>query len=158
MKLEKQGFLRKRENSGNYSTVRSRMRLIRNDIDGSQQSDLKYVERCNFGFTCSYVTSGYAPLSARIVQAAALNTSPLEDVAKVIGFEYSSVSQRITSAPEKNVILVAVLGGLSYMEVSAIRLIEKQNPDIEFVFLTTNMTKRSELVKSMVVDSLPEQA
>ena len=43
MKLEKQGFLSKRETSGNYSTVRNRMRLIRNDIDGTQQSDLKYM-------------------------------------------------------------------------------------------------------------------
>ena len=94
---------------------------------------------------------------SRIVQAASLNSSPMEEVAKVVGFEYASISQRITSAPEKNIILVAVLGGLSYMEVSAIRLIEKQNPDIEFVFLTTNMTKRSELVKSIVIDSLPKE-
>ena len=48
MKLEKQGFLSKRETSGNYSTVRSRMRLIRNDIDGTQQSDLKLVLQFTF--------------------------------------------------------------------------------------------------------------
>ena len=41
LRLEESGLVRRREGSGNYATVRSRMRLIRDDIDGSNQADLK---------------------------------------------------------------------------------------------------------------------
>ena len=41
LRLEESGLIRRREGSNNYGTVRSRMRLIRSDIDGSNQADLK---------------------------------------------------------------------------------------------------------------------
>lgn len=104
---------------------------------------------------CSYVTSGYAPLAARIVQAASLNTAPMKEIAEVVGFEYAEVNQPVCKVPSKDVILVAFIGGLSYMEVAAMRLIEKQNPNVEFVFLTTHMMRgRKELKNLVELDAL----
>ncbi|KAK8807999.1 hypothetical protein WA588_006484 [Blastocystis sp. NMH] len=143
LRLEESGLIRRREGSNNYGTVRSRMRLIRSDIDGSNQADLNYV------------TSGYAPLAARIVQAATLNTAPMKEIAEVVGFEYAEVNQPVCKVPSKDVILVAFIGGLSYMEVAAMRLIEKQNPNVEFVFLTTHMMRgRKELKNLVELDAL----
>lgn len=41
LRLEESRLLRRREGSNTYATVRSRMRLIRDDMDGSNQGDLK---------------------------------------------------------------------------------------------------------------------
>ena len=49
-----------REAAGNFATLRSRMRLVQDGVDGLSMADM------------SYVTSGYAPLSGRLVQALTL--------------------------------------------------------------------------------------
>lgn len=49
-----------KETAGNFSTLRARMRLVQNGVNGLDMSDM------------SYVTSGYAPLSGRLVQAVTL--------------------------------------------------------------------------------------
>ena len=46
-----------REAAGNFATLRSRMRLVQDGVDGLSMADM------------SYVTSGYAPLSGRLLQA-----------------------------------------------------------------------------------------
>lgn len=71
----------------------------------------------------------------------------MDEVAKVVGFDYSEVPQPICQTAQKNLILVVFVGGLTYMEIAAIRLIEKQNPDIEFVFMTTNMVNSSTILR-----------
>lgn len=81
----------------------------------------------------------------------------MEEVAKVVGFEYSEASQPVCQAPQKNMILVVFVGGLTYMEIAAIRLIEKQNPSIEFVFMTTNMVNSGSVLKSIVEDAIPSK-
>ena len=49
-----------REAAGNFATLRSRMRLVQDGVDGLSMADM------------SYVTSGYAPLSGRLLQALTL--------------------------------------------------------------------------------------
>ena len=46
-----------KEAPGNFATLRSRMRLVQDGVDGLSNADM------------SYVTSGYAPLTGRLVQA-----------------------------------------------------------------------------------------
>ena len=43
--LDRSGLLSPRSSSSNFASIRSKMRLIRDDIDGSQRSDLKYGPR-----------------------------------------------------------------------------------------------------------------
>ena len=81
----------------------------------------------------------------------------MDEVAKVVGFDYYEVPQPICQTAQKNLILVVFVGGLTYMEIAAIRLIEKQNPDIEFVFMTTNMVNSSTILKSIVDDVIPKK-
>ena len=49
-----------KEAAGNFSTLRARMRLVQNGVNGLDMGDM------------SYVTSGFAPLSGRLVQAVTL--------------------------------------------------------------------------------------
>ena len=51
------GLLVPKESSSNFSTIRSRMRLVCDGIDGTDMNDINYT------------TSGYAPLTGRLVQA-----------------------------------------------------------------------------------------
>ena len=51
------GLLIPKESSSNFSTIRSRMRLVCDGIDGTDMNDMNYT------------TSGYAPLTGRLVQA-----------------------------------------------------------------------------------------
>lgn len=40
--LEKAKLLIRRDNSNNYSVLKGKLRLIRNDVDGTQPIDIKY--------------------------------------------------------------------------------------------------------------------
>lgn len=51
------GLLIPKESSSSFSTIRSRMRLVCDGIDGTDMNDMNYT------------TSGYAPLTGRLVQA-----------------------------------------------------------------------------------------
>ena len=53
----------KESSSSTFSSIRGRLRLLCDGIDGSDMSDMNYT------------TSGYAPLSGRLVQAILTNSS-----------------------------------------------------------------------------------
>ena len=139
--LEKAGLLIRRDGSNNYSSVKSKMRLIREDINGTQQTDLNYV------------TSGYAPLSARIIQALLGNTSPMEDVAKLNGFAYVHEDQIVQESVD-SVDVVVFVGGMTYMEVAAVRLLRKLLPSLKVLIVTTEMIQPQALLKTIVNNSL----
>ena len=121
--------------------------MIRNDIDGTDPKDIKYTF---YQLITSYVTSGYAPISARLVQAAVFNTSPLADVAKLLGCEYTHEEQRAVVETENNKTMVVFIGGVSLVEVSAIRLLKKLDPSAECVILTTNILEENEILKDFM--------
>lgn len=99
------------------------------------------------------MTSGYAPLSARIIQALLGNTSPMEDVAKLNGFAYVHEDQIVQESVD-SVDVVVFVGGMTYMEVAAVRLLRKLLPSLKVLIVTTEMIQPQALLKSIVNNSL----
>lgn len=59
----------------------------------------------------SYVTSGYAPISARVLQALLFNTALMTEVTKLIGASYSHREQEVEMVEsEKRVVVIGVCG------------------------------------------------
>lgn len=99
----------------------------------------------------SYVTSGYAPISARVLQALLFNTAPMTEVTKLIGASYSHREQEVEMVEsEKRVVVIVFVGGLTYLEVSAIRLLQRMNPALQILFLTTNMVKEKSVMEGLL--------
>lgn len=88
--LEKLGLLRKRESlwdtSSSFSIIRKQLMLIQEDVDPSNPDDV------------SYVSSGYAPISCRVIQTAVNGWSGKEEALKELPGRRVDVLQR--SPPE----------------------------------------------------------
>lgn len=146
--LEKAGFLRRRDTlwteSSGFSVARKSFRLINEDVDPRNPRDIAYVSQGH--------APGYAPLSARVVEFAtkprgwatiqeALRQlpGPSAELSQTSGSSSSSqddsVSASASSAAskldsfggeERKVMLVYYLGGVTYMEIAALRHISRQ--------------------------------
>ena len=157
--LEKAGFLRKRETlwmdsmTTSYSTLRKALNLINAEVDPSNPED------------AAYVSSGYAPMTVRWVQAAMRGYNGLEEAMKElptaggagvgsggggggrwIDIEQKPVAESLAdamkrsrgpslgalaksstgSSDNKPVLLVYFVGGITYMEVAALRFLGKR--------------------------------
>ncbi|EED86426.1 sec1-family transport protein, partial [Thalassiosira pseudonana CCMP1335] len=130
--LEKAGFLRKRETlwmdsmTTSYSTLRKALNLINAEVDPSNPED------------AAYVSSGYAPMTVRWVQAAMRGYNGLEEAMKELptaadamkrsrGPSLGALAKSSTgSSDNKPVLLVYFVGGITYMEVAALRFLGKR--------------------------------
>lgn len=63
--LERSGLFSRREGGRNYSAIRNKLQLVK-DVDGENQNEMQL--RSAGDVISSYVTSGYAPISARLVE------------------------------------------------------------------------------------------
>ena len=97
----------------------------------------------------SYVTSGYAPISARMIQTALFDTMSLSDLAKLISCEYKHREQEVKIDPQNNMTLIFFVGGVTFLEVTAIRLLKLLKPSVKFVILTTNLMEGDNLIKDL---------
>mmetsp|Transcript_21153 Transcript_21153/g.31103 ORF Transcript_21153/g.31103 Transcript_21153/m.31103 type:complete len:759 (-) Transcript_21153:1966-4242(-) len=141
--LEKMGLLRKRESmwdvTSPFATLRKQLSLIQADVDPSNPDDV------------SYVSSGYAPITARIIQTSmkgwtgkeealrelpgrgieVLQRSPPEDFATAlkakIGIPLGQWAKQTSGdSDDKPVLLIYFVGGLTYAEIASIRYMSKQ--------------------------------
>lgn len=63
--MELAGVLTKRDGGKNYSAIRNKLQLVR-DVDGQNESEMQWRRR--WGVKNRYLTSGYAPISARLIE------------------------------------------------------------------------------------------
>ncbi|TPX46403.1 hypothetical protein SeMB42_g01870 [Synchytrium endobioticum] len=158
-----------------YSQIRKAFRLIVDDVNEHQPNDM------------SYVYSGYAPLSVRLVQAAcqkyvgpvtndsskgnggasvswkgweeALKLVPGPNVEEVQRTGYGVADGLKTSRASSKLTLVVFLGGCTFTEISALRFLGRQcEGQREFVTLTSNIINGSSLLKSLVDVEAQKQA
>lgn len=169
-KLESAGLLRRREGlwdsqPSSLATLRKHLHLIHADVDTTDPDDV------------SYVSSGYAPLSVRLVQATVKGLRPevlsqvkLTDVRQ----EYpprvlpkplkppgpplgeGMATDDSATSTKKKTLIVCYVGGVTFMEIAALRFLSKR-PSFPFhvVVMATNVTNGSKLLKSMGVPSQP---
>lgn len=145
--LEKAGLLRRRDTlwteASGFAVARKVFRLLNDDVDPRNPRDISYVSRSH--------AAGYAPLSVRLVESAtkprgwgaiqeglrqltgpsgevsqAASTNSADDVATPANAKVDNFGSE-----ERKVMLVYYLGGVTYMEIAALRHVSRQ-PDCTY--------------------------
>ncbi|GMK53666.1 hypothetical protein CspeluHIS016_0102520 [Cutaneotrichosporon spelunceum] len=136
--------------------IRKSLRLVVDDVDDANPQDI------------SYVYSGYAPTSIRLVQAAAQRSGLSGDKADVVRMEgrrpitgFRGLEDAVAALPGASsdsgtvgagrhaagTTLVFFLGGCTYAEISALRFMNRQGGR-QFMVATTGMVNGTTLLKS----------
>lgn len=168
--LEQTGLLRRREglwldSASPFHTMRRSLILINAEVDTMQDPD-----------DISYVTSGYAPLSVRLLQTAVkqgwggrdevlrelpgrlvdvIQTRPPQDLATALKTRPATVTLAegvvATTNKTKPVLLVVYVGGVTYSELASLRFLSKR-PTFPYsiICLTTKVINGSTLIQSLM--------
>ena len=137
-----------------FAASRKPMRLIVDEVDEQTPEDI------------SYVYSGYAPLSVRLVQCALSGRGSsfngwrgMEDAVRALPGQTFEMSQKLdeasktrgpampTSADSPATTIVCFLGGCTYTEISALRFITQRSPGARSLSdeLTSQVARSSSL-------------
>ena len=165
--LEKAGLIRRRDtlwidSASSFNTLRKSLILINAEVDTVDPDDV------------SYVSSGYAPLSVRLIQSAVQGWSGKEDIVKEIPGRLIDVTQyhppedlatatkrpaigslgslakNAAGSTKKPCLVVFYLGGITFMEIAALRFLSKRPMfPYHLVILTTKVTNGSKLLQSL---------
>ena len=175
--LEKAGLLRRKEaflgidKASAFSKVKDLLVLINAEVDTVNPDDI------------SYVSSGYAPLTVRLLQSAVtgwkngrddilreipgrfidiMPSSPPEDLSATMlkpvhtGGTYGSLALSSSStisrtSRTKPVLIVVYLGGVTYMELTAMRFLSKRpNFPYHIICCTTSILNGNTFLQSLV--------
>ncbi|KAJ3438446.1 vacuolar protein sorting-associated protein 33a [Anaeramoeba flamelloides] len=151
--LEKLGLLKKKEGGNTFNSLRKNLKLF--DDNFFKTNDI------------SLVHSGYAPLSIRLIQKLFDNKNGWKSIDDLIknnlGTNYGSIelvpkekksqNSKIQNFTKK-LCLVFFIGGVTYAEISALRILsQRENSNVEFIIATTNMLNGNQLIRT----SFPEK-
>ncbi|KAJ9182999.1 hypothetical protein P3X46_006921 [Hevea brasiliensis] len=158
--LEKAGLLKKQETKSNWLTVKRALQLVIEDTDTANPNDI------------SYVFSGYAPLSIRLVQHAVRSGwRPMEEILKLlpgphsetkrVGFSSSpsfdtlhrssEAADRLVADGRRSLVLVVFIGGVTFAEISALRFLSAQEGmAYDMIIGTTNIVNGNTLAEAYV--------
>ncbi|RHZ50271.1 hypothetical protein Glove_502g6 [Diversispora epigaea] len=159
LNLEKLNMFVKQVSTRNpYANIRKSLRLIVDEVEENNPHDI------------SYVYSGYAPLSVRLLQCVVTKGDNgirnngwkgYEDVLRMLpGKTFDEVQRkedsvirpkRLIQGQQPRVTLIFFLGGCTYTEISAIRFLAQQDDgQREFVIATTQITNGNSLLNSIM--------
>ncbi|CAI5746919.1 unnamed protein product [Peronospora destructor] len=164
--LEKAGLLCKRDTLWNdasgFGLARKSFRLLNDDVDPRNPRDCAYVSRSH--------AAGYAPLSVRIVESAIKSRGwsavqeGLRQLPGASGEVTQTTGKRSGDDPaasaaasnldnfgteERKVLLVYYLGGVTFMEIAALRHVSRQSDcPYDIVVATTKIINGDTLLKS----------
>ncbi|KAH8063504.1 hypothetical protein JL722_2679 [Aureococcus anophagefferens] len=118
------------DGAGSFAQLRKALKLIVDDVDPHDPRDI------------AYVSSGYAPLSCRLVEVLAKS-----------GFGAHAAAPPDATTGLKPVMVVFFVGGVTYAEIAALRFLSKRD-DFPFrvVVAATNVCNGSTLIKSLVYE------
>ncbi|KAK6790392.1 hypothetical protein RDI58_014192 [Solanum bulbocastanum] len=157
--LEKSGLLKKQETKSNWITIKRALRLVVEDTDTANPNDI------------SYVFSGYAPLSIRLVQHAIRSGwRPIEEILKLLPGPHSDIKRGgFSSSPSldslngslhnsdkvvdgrRSLVLVVFIGGVTSAEISALRFLSAQEGmAYDIIVATTKIVNGSTLTETFV--------
>ena len=166
--LEKAGLLRRREGlwmdtASPFNTLRKSLILINAEVDTVEPDDV------------SYVSSGYAPVTVRLLQTAVKGWSGREDILKEVPGRLIDVTQQnppedlaaalkrpsskeplgSTSAEpvqgtKKPVLMVLYVGGVTYLEIAALRFLSKRSSfPYHIIICTTKIINGNTALRSL---------
>ena len=168
--LEKVGLIRRREtlwmdSAGSFNSLRKSLILINAEVDTVEPDDV------------SYVSSGYAPLTVRLVQSAVQGWKGKEDIVKELQGRLIDVSQvnppqdlenamkkvptgslgnfakssgQGGNSTKKPTLIVFYLGGVTLMEIASLRFLSKR-PTFPYhiVCVTTKVINGTTLLQTL---------
>ncbi|KTW30756.1 hypothetical protein T552_00468 [Pneumocystis carinii B80] len=160
--LEKTGILRPRISNSykTYNSISKAFQLIVNNVDEHDPDDI------------SYVYSGFAPLSIRIIQSiiqkhslklnfkskgSSSSWNEFEDSLKMLKGELFDEVQkvdnmisfrRLAKIQEKKTTIIFFLGGCTFTEIAALRFIAKKESSREFIIMTTSIINGNIIINS----------
>ncbi|XAR72134.1 hypothetical protein NMG60_11018663 [Bertholletia excelsa] len=157
--LDKAGLLRKQESKSNWLTIKRALQLVVDDTNTANPNDI------------SYVFSGYAPLSIRLVQHAVRSGwRPVEEILKLLPGPHSETKRSgFASSPSydaltgtiphmdkvgdgrRSLVLVVFIGGVTFAEISALRYLSAQEGmAYDLVVGTTKVVSGSTLTETFI--------
>ncbi|KAL7109739.1 hypothetical protein ACP275_06G194400 [Erythranthe tilingii] len=162
--LEKAGLVRKQDSKSNWLTIKRTLQLVVEDTDTTNPNDI------------SYVFSGYAPLSIRLVQHAIRSGwRGLEEILRLLpgphseskkgGFSsipsYDTLPGSLNSLDKlaadgrRDLVLVVFIGGVTFAEISALRFLSSQEGmAYDIIVGTTNIINGHSLTETFVEKSV----
>jgi hypothetical protein len=170
--LEKCGLIRRKETlwmdsaNSSFASLRRSLILINAEVDTVEPDDV------------SYVSSGYAPLTVRLVQSAVQGWSNKKDIIEQLPGRLLDIQQCLppldlsstlktqnppvtseslgvyakdcSSGKHKPILVVVFLGGITYMEIAALRFLSKRSTfPFNIIMITTTVINGASLLKSM---------
>ena len=162
--IQASGLIKKYEGGRNaFPQLKKAFRLIVDEADDANPSDI------------SFVYSGYAPLSCRLVDAALKPGGLANDEAVRIipgpqfsfeqqyseskgdgaGREANTLQNQMGEDGEENrrTVLVVFIGGVTFAEISALRFMSSQGGlDCNFIIMTTKLINGNTLMSSLCTD------
>lgn len=157
--LEKAGLFKKQESKSNWPIIKNDLQLIVEDTNTANPIDI------------SYVFSGYAPLSVRLIdKAIRYGWRPIEQLLKLLpgphsetkrsGFASSTSFDSLPGAAystnkvgdgRRSLALVVFIGGVTYAEISALRFLSSQEGmPHELIVASTNIVNGHTLADTFV--------
>lgn len=130
--LERMEILKQQDNNSYFSEVSKKLELYFDSVDLIEPNDI------------SYAYNGYAPMIVRLVEKAISQGgwNSMKDLLKRIPGESNFPSDEtdiFSTSVDKQFILLVFIGGITYGELAAIRLLNKKNRNKKFIVLTTCM-------------------
>ena len=111
---------------------------------------------------CSYILNGYCPLSLKIIEKAVMGKwgTIAEILKKIPGALSYPEDETVISNPQKdsNILLVVFVGGVTYTEIDALRLLNRKFHDdflrgkrkkTQFVILTTSILNSKKILDNL---------
>jgi vacuolar protein sorting-associated protein 33A len=151
------GFSALTGTSSTWSSIRKSLQLTSDEAQGEgAPTDIHFV------------TSGYAPLSIRLVQAAITSGWGREPYSEALrqlpgptnlirqvrhesdntGNVNNNESGENSTGSSRKVVLVVFVGGVTYIEISSLRFLSEKYP-VDFLVLTTSIINGSSLIESL---------
>lgn len=155
--LEKSGLFKKQETRSNWLAITKALQLISDETDTANPNDI------------SYIFSGYAPLSIRLVQHAIRSGwRSIEEILKLLpgphldlkrGGSTSSSSDMLQGSQlildrvadgRRALALVVFIGGVTFAEIAALRFLSSQEgTGYDFIVGTTKMVNGNTLIETL---------
>ncbi|CAK9858695.1 unnamed protein product [Sphagnum jensenii] len=143
--LEKSGLLTKQEMKNNWQLIKKGLKLVPEESSDVNPTDI------------SYVFSGYAPLSIRLVQCALKNDWRQSELLRLLPgptFERFDKNQVGPAGDSSRLVaLVIFIGGVTFAEISALRFLSAQEGmKYDFIVATTKLINGQNLLKTFIDD------
>lgn len=154
--MEKAGLFKKQESKSNWLTIMRSLQLIAEDTDTANPNDI------------SYIFSGYAPLSIRLVQHAIKSGwRSIEETLKLLPGPHLDLKRGGMSTfdtvqnPQNNLdrvvdgrrtlVLVVFIGGVTFAEIAALRFLSSQEGmGYDFIIGTTKIVNGNTILETLI--------